>query len=91
MVYNEVIETTIEGRVCYENGKIIVWDKSKEKTYEDQQETERQTEWIKTRSSQIVSDLGRLKIEKDGLELLGQDTTEVDTKIQSLKDEYATL
>jgi hypothetical protein len=92
LVYDEVIEYEQEGRVCYENGKIIPWEESEEKEKEDTESEERirkdQEEWIKNRPSQIVELLGKLTTEHSGIKALGEDTTEIDAQIGALKEEY---
>lgn len=35
LVYDDVIEFEIEGRVCFENGSIVPWEESEEKFQED--------------------------------------------------------
>lgn len=57
MVYDEVIETKLSGRLAYEKEKIISWEKSQEKKEEvkrlqDQHQKETK-EYLKNRPSEI--------------------------------------
>lgn len=95
LVYDEVIETKLDGRITYENGKIIAYEDSAEKKEEDarlaeQEEKERQ-EYAKNRPEEIIKALGNLAREKDGLIILGKNTADIDAQIEALKEEYEAL
>lgn len=95
LVYDEVLETELEGRVCYENGKIIAWEESEEKSKEDDEESKRTEaeleESKKGRPSEIIELLGKLTAQKSGMKALGEDTSEIDATMSALKEEYKNL
>jgi len=95
LIYDEVIEYTEEGRVTYENGKLIPYEESEEKAAEDKKAEEEAAAEAKkrkeTRPQVIIEELGKLKTENDGLALVGGDTTEVEARITALKEEYAEI
>lgn len=74
MIYDEVIETKLSGRVVLEKGKIVSWEKSKEKKEETKREQDRYQKELEThrknRPSEIREFLGKLANEKAGLVLL---------------------
>lgn len=101
MVFDEVIEYQLndsEGnplRVAFEGGKVIDWNDSEEKAREDEENAriaqkmqEENRVRILARPSEIILQLGELKKKKDGLELLGEDTSEVDEEIAELREIY---
>jgi hypothetical protein len=61
MIYDEVFETKLSGRVVLEKGKIISWEKSKEKKEEDaraeRQRRAQEDEHRQRRPSQIAQEL----------------------------------
>ncbi len=95
MVYDQVIETNIEGRVCYEQGKIIAWENSKEKAEEDariaQQISKTQAEHREKRPKEILETLADIAKQVEGLKTIWQSTKEVEAKIEELKNEFLTL
>ncbi len=91
MAFDEMIETKLEGRICYEGGKIVAWDKSAEKKAEDMktaEDIERQTEESRKTFRRRV---GELAIERAAAEELGEDTQEIDTKLREAKIQYASV
>lgn len=52
---------------------------------------ELEAEQSETRKAEIVSRLGELKTQLDGLSILGEPTEALDAEILSLKEEYASL
>jgi hypothetical protein len=95
MIYDEVIETNIEGRVCYEQGKIIAWEDSKEKAEEDarigEQIAKAEAEYKEKRPKEIIDAIADLAKQAEGLALIGEPTEEIEAKIQELKNEYLTF
>lgn len=95
MVYDEVIETDIEWRVCFENWEIVAWEESEEKAQEDAKSLselqEKEAELKKTRPGEIKKQLWELIIQKNWMIELWEDTTEVEAMIEALKLEYAAL
>lgn len=88
LIYDEVIEYKEEGRITYENGKIIKYEDSEEKAAEDKAAAEAAKAAAEKRKKEIITTLGTLKGEKDGLELIGEDITAVEQQITALQKEY---
>lgn len=99
LVFDEVIEYDLEGRVCFENGSIVSWEDSEEKTREDlaksqeipKADPEKRKSEIKERKSEIKERLGVLSLMKAGSIELGEDTSSIESEMNSLKAEYAEL
>ncbi|MFB0965461.1 MAG: hypothetical protein WA194_07150 [Patescibacteria group bacterium] len=90
LAYDEVIETDIEGRVTFENGKVIPYSGSAEELADIEASAPKPVD-SEYRRAEIVSELGRLKERLDGLALLEEPTEETEARIESLKKEYASL
>jgi hypothetical protein len=88
LIYDEVIEYKDEGRITYENGKIIKYEDSEAKAAEDKRAKAEATAAAEKRKKEIITTLGTLKSERDGLELIGEDITAVEQQIEALQKEY---
>lgn len=92
MVYDEVIETKLEWRVCYEGGRIVAWENSEEKALEDAKIAEElakvAAEYKNRRLQDIPVEIGRLQAAKEGFIILEQPIEELQVQIDSLISEY---
>lgn len=81
MDFTDEQKTLIEKRYDFIDGEFVKGERAE--AFEAEQKVARKQE--------IIMELGKLKQEKDGLEMLMEDTDEVDAKITALKKEYKTL
>ncbi len=91
MAYDEVIETEIEWRICYENGEIVPWEDSEEKKAEDKKTSEQIKAQEIVRVAELKKRIGELAIAKAAAIELDENADDISQELNSLKEEYQSL